>query len=107
MNVRLVTPVHIKRVLSIFKIVIQFDDCEHGLHRVHHDKVDTSLLVYFFGNDGNGLLGVQDFAKFMDHLQTEVLAMEYNEFAKGTRNTISQVDFARILLRYAALNIDE
>ena len=37
----------------------------------------------------------------------QVLSMEYNEFAKGTRKTISQVDFARILLRYAALNADE
>ena len=100
------------------------------MHRVHHDKVDTSLLIYFFGKDGHGLLGVQDFEKFMDNLQTEVhflrsikslkrdqvdesndvfqvLSMEYNEFAKGSRKTISEVDFARLLLRYTALNAEE
>ena len=27
-----------------------FDDDEHGLHRNH--KVDTSLLIYFFGSKG-------------------------------------------------------
>ena len=68
----LITPITQATILNFD--VLQFDDCEHGLHRVHHDKVDTSLLVYFFGNDGNGLLGVQDFEKFMDHLQTEVCA---------------------------------
>ena len=33
--------------------------------------------------------------------------MEYNEFAKGSRKTISEVDFARLLLRYTALNAEE
>ena len=45
--------------------------------------VDTSLLIYFFGKRGDGDLGFEDFKKFMDNLQTEVLQMEYNEFAKG------------------------
>ena len=37
----------------------------------------------------------------------QVLSMEYNEFAKGSRKTISEVDFARLLLRYTALNAEE
>ena len=42
----------------------------------------------------------------MDNLQTEVLQMEYNEFSKGT-DTITELDFARILLRYTFLNTEE
>ena len=58
--------------------------------------VDTSLLIYFFGKRGDGDLGFDDFKKFMDNLQTEVLQMEYNEFAKGCA-TITEMDFARLI----------
>ncbi len=68
--------------------------------------VDTTLQIYFFGKRGDGELRFDDFKRFMDNLQTEVLQMEYNEFAKGTA-TISEMDFARILLRYTFLNVDE
>lgn len=81
-----------------------FDDTDHGLSRSH--DVDTSLLMYFFGKRGDGHLGFDDFGKFMDNLQTEVLQMEYNEFSKGT-DTITELDFARILLRYTFLNSEE
>jgi len=40
--------------------------------------------------------------RFMDNLQTEVLEMEFNEFAHGSA-TIHEQDFARILLRYTTL----
>ena len=39
----------------------------------------------------------------MENLQTEVLEMEFQEFAKGA-NTINEIDFARILLRYTHLD---
>ena len=81
-----------------------FDDTDHKLMRSH--DVDTSLLMYFFGKRGDGHLGFEDFRKFMDNLQTEVLQMEYNEFSKGT-DTITELDFARILLRYTFLNTEE
>jgi hypothetical protein len=42
----------------------------------------------------------------MDNLQTEVLQMEFNEFSQGMK-TISEVDFARILLRYTILTPEE
>ena len=51
-------------------------------------------------------MGFEDFRKFMDNLQTEVLQMEYNEFAKGSQ-AITEIDFARILLRYTYLNHEE
>lgn len=41
----------------------------------------------------------------MDDLQTEVLELEFHEFSKG-KNTISESDFARILLRYTHLDPD-
>lgn len=40
----------------------------------------------------------------MDHLQAEVLEMEFQEFSRGMP-TISEAEFARILLRYT--NIGE
>lgn len=84
----------------------KFDDLDHGLHRTHNDQVNTTLLVYFFNQRGDGELKFDDFRRFMDNLQTEVLLMEYNEFSKGSA-TITEVDFARILLRYTFLHSEE
>ena len=39
----------------------------------------------------------------MECLQTEILQIEFNEFAKGL-NKISELDFAEILLRYTDFN---
>lgn len=41
----------------------------------------------------------------MENLQTEVLELEFLEFSKGL-NTISELDFAKILLRYTQLDLD-
>lgn len=38
----------------------------------------------------------------MANLQTEVLELEFNEFSKG-KVAITEVDFAKILLRYTHL----
>lgn len=42
--------------------------------------------------------------RFMDNLQTEVLEIEFLSYSKGMP-TISEEDFARILLRYT--NVDD
>lgn len=42
----------------------------------------------------------------MDDLQTEVLELEFSEFSKGNLQ-ITEVDFAKILLRYTYLETDE
>lgn len=39
----------------------------------------------------------------MENLQYEVLELEYQEYAKG-HETITEVDFAQILLRYTQLD---
>ena len=54
--------------------------------------------MYFFGRRGNDQLRFEDFQPFVENLQTEVLQMEYHEFSKGA-DTITELDFARILLR--------
>lgn len=73
---------------------------EEGLQRRH--KVDTTLQVHFFGKKGNQDLHYEGFYKFMDNLQTEVLELEFYEFSKGNI-AITEVDFAKILLRYTYL----
>lgn len=77
---------------------------EEGLQRKH--KVDTTLQVHFFGRKGNQDLHYEGFYKFMDNLQTEVLELEFYEFSKGNI-AITEVDFAKILLRYTYLDTDE
>ncbi|ELU03948.1 hypothetical protein CAPTEDRAFT_173112 [Capitella teleta] len=67
---------------------------------------DTTLTVHFFGQRGYDVLKYEDFHRFMDNLQTEVLQLEFNEFSHGMQ-TISEVDFARILLRYTILTKEE
>ncbi|KAI5699468.1 hypothetical protein M8J76_013572 [Diaphorina citri] len=79
-----------------------FVDDEQGLQRRHN--VDTTLLVHFFGKTGDSELRYEGFRRFMENLQTEVLEMEFQEFAKGA-DVISELDFARIMLRYTYLDI--
>ncbi|KAJ0172090.1 hypothetical protein K1T71_012063 [Dendrolimus kikuchii] len=77
---------------------------DQGLQRRHN--VDTFLQVHFFGKKGTNDLKFEGFKQFMENLQTEVLELEFHEFAKG-HETISEVDFAKILLRYTYLDTDE
>ncbi|KAK3586350.1 hypothetical protein CHS0354_027317 [Potamilus streckersoni] len=67
---------------------------------------DTTLLIHFFGPKGQDVLKYEDFHRFMENLQSEVLELEFTEFSKGLR-TISEEDFARILLRYTLLDKSE
>jgi len=70
------------------------------------DVQDTTLLVHLFGPKGRQALSFDDFYRFYDHLQTEVLEIEFTEFSQGKR-TISEIEFAKILLRYTIVHIDE
>ncbi|KAI8495308.1 Calcium uptake protein 3, mitochondrial [Branchiostoma belcheri] len=82
---------------------------------------DTTLLVHLFGAKGKDDLNFQEFYKFMDNLQTEILELEisfisysqttqclkatsilHHSFARGMP-TISEIEFAQILLRYTHL----
>ncbi|XP_013779723.1 calcium uptake protein 3, mitochondrial-like isoform X5 [Limulus polyphemus] len=68
--------------------------------------VNTTLLVHLFGKKGKETLCFDDFYRFMDNLQTEVLELEFMEFSHGMP-TISEVDFASILLRYTYVHSDD
>ncbi|MED6234847.1 Calcium uptake protein 3, mitochondrial [Ataeniobius toweri] len=68
------------------------------------EKTETTLLVHFFGKRGRAELKFEDFYKFMDNLQTEVLEIEFLSYSKGMP-IISEEDFTRILLRYT--NVDD
>ncbi|XP_028271818.1 calcium uptake protein 3, mitochondrial isoform X2 [Parambassis ranga] len=75
------------------------------LEQQHVDEqMETTLLVHFFGKKGKAELKFEEFYKFMDNLQTEVLEIEFLSYSKGMP-TISEEDFARILLRYT--NVDD
>ncbi|KAK2580236.1 hypothetical protein KPH14_012492 [Odynerus spinipes] len=82
----------------------QYINDDQGLQRRH--AVDTTLMIHFFGKDGNHELKYEDFRRFMENLQHEVLELEFHEFSKG-HDTISELDFAKILLRYTELDVDE
>ncbi|XP_026990595.1 calcium uptake protein 3, mitochondrial isoform X4 [Tachysurus fulvidraco] len=69
------------------------------LHTDEGMTIDTTLLIHFFGKKGKAELTFEDFYRFMDNLQTEVLEIEFLTYSKGM-TTISEEDFARILLRY-------
>lgn len=75
-----------------------------GLQRRH--AVDTTLMIHFFGKDGTDELDYENFQHFMQHLQHEVLELEFYEFSKGL-DVITDIDFAKILLRYTHLNASE
>jgi len=83
-----------------------FAENDFGLQRDHETLIDTSLLIHFFGKSGDEELKFSEFCNFMENLQTEVLQMEFGEFSKGAP-TISELDFARILLRYTFLNSED
>jgi len=70
------------------------------------NKVNTTLLVHFFGPRGEHELSYDEFKQFMENLQEEVLEIEFQEFAKGYHK-ISEVEFAKILLRYTYLRPDQ
>ncbi|XP_036933346.1 calcium uptake protein 3, mitochondrial isoform X4 [Acanthopagrus latus] len=76
------------------------------------EKTETTLLVHFFGKKGKAELKFEDFynchpsrfSRFMDNLQTELLEIEFLSYSRGLP-TISEEDFAQILLRYT--NVDD
>lgn len=99
-----VFPVFLCDFHIIFSSQHHYVDDEQGLQRKH--KVDTTLQIHFFGKKGDKELQFEGFKNFMQNLQTEVLEIEFCEFSKG-HDHISEVDFAKILLRYTYLDTDE
>ena len=61
--------------------------------------MDTSILLHLFGQDGAGELEFKQFCTFMNNLQTEVIQIKL-----AGAPTITELDFAFILLRFTFLN---
>ncbi|XP_030621430.1 calcium uptake protein 3, mitochondrial [Chanos chanos] len=80
------------------RVALFSDLTEH----VQEDVTSTTLLVHFFGKKGKMELNFDDFYRFMDNLQTEVLEIEFLSCSDGM-TTISEEDFARVLLRYTTV----
>ncbi|XP_065571770.1 calcium uptake protein 3, mitochondrial-like [Artemia franciscana] len=70
------------------------------------NTMDTTLLVHLFGKMGKSELTYDQFCKFMEDLQLEVLELEFYEFSRGM-NIITEEGFAKILLRYTHLRPNE
>ncbi|XP_063729457.1 calcium uptake protein 3, mitochondrial-like isoform X3 [Symsagittifera roscoffensis] len=66
----------------------------------------TTLSQHFFGKGGTGKLAYDQFLSFIRSLQTEILMVEFTEFSKGLR-TISEDEFARILLRHTQVPAEQ
>lgn len=64
-----------------------------------HEQTTTTLLLHLFGKSGRDTLNYTEFRRFMENLQAEVLEIEFTAFSHGFK-TISDLDFAEILLRY-------
>uniref|UniRef100_A0A914VXI1 EF-hand domain-containing protein n=1 Tax=Plectus sambesii TaxID=2011161 RepID=A0A914VXI1_9BILA len=84
---------------------------------------DTTLLLHLFGLRGKAMMSFEDFKqyastlysfmlfslfhfRFHDNLLEELLEIEFEEFSKG-RMSISEMDFAKILLRYTLVNPED
>lgn len=67
---------------------------------------NTTLTVHFFGQKGNDVLNYDDFHRFMENFQTEILELEFLQFSHGMP-TIKEDEFARILLRYTILTKEQ
>ena len=80
------------------------DIVNYGLDDIPEIKTTLQLLLY--GNREDSDLLSSKFYKFLHNLHTEVLKMEFEEFAKGS-STISEFDFARILLRHTFYDEEE
>ncbi|CAI8037962.1 Calcium uptake protein 2, mitochondrial [Geodia barretti] len=65
----------------------------------------SSLSVHFFGYRGNQRLFSRDFFKFLEDLQSEVRRMEFDQYS-GSSPTMSEEDFARVLLRHTTWDLD-
>ena len=68
--------------------------------------VKSSLLVHLFGSDGKGTLSFEEFSRFIDAFQKEVMLFEFNVYAKGNK-TISFDDFASLVMRYGRFSLKE
>jgi hypothetical protein len=69
-------------------------------------RPETTLLIHLFGPTGRNTLAFDQFRQFYENLQSELVEIEFNEFARG-KETITAADFARLVFRYTVIQLDD
>lgn len=77
-------------------------EARHSSEAEQFDPCNTTLRMHFFGGRGTGRFTFDQFSKFMEHLQVEVLELEFAEYSRGMP-TIPEESFARLLLKNTSL----
>ena len=79
---------------------IPFSKVKIFIYSPHPNKgVDTTIMVHLFGDDGEGMIDFPEFECFVNSLQKELYQSEFLEYSMGA-DSISEEDFARIVLRF-------
>ncbi|KAG5449850.1 Calcium uptake protein 3, mitochondrial [Clonorchis sinensis] len=69
-------------------------------------QLGTTLMRHLFNKNKEALLTLNEFTRFTHNIQTELLDVEFQSRAIHS-DRISATDFARILLRYTTLSVEE
>ncbi|KAF6771186.1 hypothetical protein AHF37_09741 [Paragonimus kellicotti] len=63
------------------------------------DSTETTLIRHLFGKSGSGKLKFEEFSRFVENLQCELLSVEFNHLS-ASQKYISPSDLGRSLLRF-------
>ncbi|KAF7255948.1 hypothetical protein EG68_06891 [Paragonimus skrjabini miyazakii] len=63
------------------------------------DSTETTLIRHLFGRGGSGKLKFEEFSRFVENLQCELLSVEFNHLS-ASQKYISPSDLGRSLLRF-------
>jgi len=63
--------------------------------------MNSALTAFFFGTNRKDKLTIEKFLDFQQHLQREILNLEFRRKGPGENGRISESDFAELLLAYA------
>jgi len=63
--------------------------------------MNSALNSFFFGTTRKEKLTIEKFLEFQQHLQTEILNLEFKRKEPNDDGKISEADFAELLLAYA------
>lgn len=88
-----------RKITSIFSCY--YAGKTHGTLEVS-EGIQTTLSRHLFGKSGTSKLKFDDFSRFVDNLQSEVLLVEFNHFAASQR-TMQPIELGRSLIRFAKL----
>ncbi|XP_023334803.1 calcium uptake protein 1 homolog, mitochondrial isoform X4 [Eurytemora carolleeae] len=74
---------------------------DHGVTGSTFKGINSGLITFFFGKEKKGTLTVERFLDFQRRLQEEILELEFRKKGGQENGTISERDFAELLIAYA------